>query len=121
MPLYARLLLLVPCLVLGAVVSLCTVLLHGYWWGLVLGVATTAAVLVALPGGWWSRLPAALGWVGVLALAGTERPEGDLLVTADVRGYALLVVGGIVLVSGFVGLIRRASATDDAERSRLPT
>lgn len=118
-----RALALVPCLLLGANVSACTVLLHDYWWGLALGLATTAAVLVALPGGWWSRLPAALGWVAILAVAVPERTEGDLLISGDASGYLLLAAGVAVFVSGFVGLVRRparaagaAGAGEDADR-----
>lgn len=94
-------------LLAGAAVSLCTVLLHGYTWGLLLGTATTIAALVALPPGWWARLPFALGWVVVLWLGTTRRPEGDYLVASDARGYTLLVVGMLVLAGGFVGLVRR--------------
>ncbi len=97
-------------LLAGAAVGLCTVLLHDYTWGLLLGVATTVAALVACPPGWWARLPFALGWVAVLWLATTERPEGDYLVSSDTRGYALLVVGMVVLAAGFVGLVRRRPA-----------
>lgn len=90
----------------GAVVGCAAVGLHQYWWGLVLAVAATGAVLVAVPGGWWRRLPFALGWVAaVLVLAG-ERPEGDFLVTTSVKGYLLLGAGVGVLLGGIVGLRR---------------
>ncbi|MEV5001267.1 hypothetical protein [Nocardioides sp. LML1-1-1.1] len=114
MTLLARGGLVVPALLAGAAVSVCTVLLHGYTWGLVLGTATTLAALVALPPGWWARLPFALGWVVVLWLGTTRRAEGDYLVASDTRGYALLVVGMLVLAGGFVGLVRRGPA-DQAE------
>lgn len=97
----------VLCLLGGAAVSTCAVLLHGYAWGLVLGVVTTFALLVALPPGWWSRLAFAIGWVVVLWRATTERPEGDYLVSSDASGYLLLLAGMVVLVGGFVGLVRR--------------
>lgn len=88
----------------GAAVGGCTLLLHGYWWGLVLGVAATGAVLVALPGGWWRRLPFALGWVAAVLVLSPERPEGDYLVALDAHGYALLGAGVGVMVAGLVGL-----------------
>ena len=103
------------CLLGGAAVALCAVLLHDYLWGLLLGIVTTLACLVALPGGWWARLPFALGWVVVLWLATTERPEGDYLVSADTDGYALLVSGIGVLAGGFVGLVRRRAAPEDSD------
>ena len=110
-----RALLVVPCLVLGFGVALCTVLLHGYAWGLALGLAATAATLVALPGGWWARLPFALGWTALLAVVTPQRPEGDYLVAADAKGYALLVAGIVVLAAGFVGIRPRRPAAADAE------
>ena len=96
--------LVVPCALLGMVVSACTVLLHGYWWGMLLGLVTTAATMVALPGGWWARLPFAAGWAAVLTAVTPERPEGDFLVAGDVAGYGLLAAGIVVFAAGFVGL-----------------
>lgn len=107
-------LLAVACLLGGVAVSTCTVLLHDYAWGLVLGVVTTFAALVALPPGWWSRLAFAIGWVGVLWQGTTERPEGDYLVSSDVSGYVLLGVGMLVLAGGFVGLVRRGRPAGDS-------
>lgn len=106
-------LLAVLCLLGGSAVSVCTVFLHDYAWGLALGVVTTAALLVALPPGWWSRLPFAIGWVAVLWQGTTQRPEGDYLVSSDASGYALLVAGMAVLAGGFVGLVRRGRPAAD--------
>jgi hypothetical protein len=107
-------------LVVGAAVGLCVVLLHDYWWGLLLGVATTAALLVALPPTWWGRLAFALGWVVVLWRATTERAEGDYLVSADVSGYGLLGFGLLVLVAGIAGLRRRPVPVDGEPSLRSP-
>lgn len=104
----------VLCLLGGAAVSVCTVLLHDYAWGLALGLVTTAALMVALPPGWWARLAFAIGWVGLLWVATSERPEGDYLVSSDLSGYALLVAGMVVLAAGFVGLARRSRPTGDS-------
>ncbi|GAA1547020.1 hypothetical protein GCM10009788_56460 [Nocardioides humi] len=101
-------------LVLGAGVGLATVGLHRYGWGLGLGAAATAATLVALPGGWWARLPFALGWVALLGVASVQRPEGDYVVAGDVSGYLLLAVGAVVLGAGCVGLLRRPGARGNA-------
>lgn len=113
MALLRRGLLAALCLLGGAAVSTCTVLLHDYLGGLVLGVVTTVALLVALPPGWWSRLAFSAGWVVVLWLATTKRPEGDYLVSSDASGYALLVAGMVVLAAGFVGLVRRTRPAVD--------
>lgn len=107
-------------LVVGAAVGLCAVLLHDLWWGLLLGVVTTTALLVALPPAWWGRLAFALGWVVVLWRATTERAEGDYLVSADVSGYALLGFGLLVLTSGIAGLRRRAAPVDGEGSLRSP-
>jgi len=90
----------------GAVIGCCAVFLHGYWWGLLLAVSTTAALLVTIPGGWWRRLPFALGWVAVLFALAAERPEGDYLVAQTTSGYLLLGSGVGVLLAGVVGLRR---------------
>ena len=56
-------------------------------------MAAVAAAVVALPRGWWTRLPFALGFVAVLGLAMVPRGEGDYLVPGNARGYLLLAVG----------------------------
>ncbi|MFD0806639.1 hypothetical protein ACFQ0K_11125 [Nocardioides caeni] len=106
-------LLALGCAVLGAAVSVCVVALHGYVWGLLLGLAATAAMLVALPGG-PLRLGFAAGWALVLAVAAPARAEGDYLVAGDVPGYALLVSGIVVFAAGFAGLVRRPPLTGDS-------
>lgn len=99
---------------LGSVVSVCTVLLHDYWWGMALGLSTTIATLVALPGGWWARLPFAIGWAGVLLTVTPERPEGDYLVSGDRSGYVLMVAGIVVFGAGFTGLVARRRTAQDS-------
>jgi len=88
----------------GAVVGCAAVALHRYWWGLLLGILATAALLVAVPGGWWRRLPLALGWVAAVLVMAGERAEGDVLVGQTANGYLLLGVGVGVLLAGVVGL-----------------
>ena len=83
----------VALLAAGAVTSVAAVAVHQRWWGLALVAGAVTATLVALPRGWWARLPFAIGFIGVLGLAVTPRAEGDYLVPGNARGYALLAVG----------------------------
>lgn len=106
---------------LGAALAVATVALHQHGWGLALGLAATAASLVALPPGWWSRLTCALAWVLVLGLVAPERPEGDYLVPSNAAGYLLVASGIGVLAGGFVGLGRRTAAPEDSGRAPSPT
>ncbi|HJQ04809.1 MAG TPA: hypothetical protein VJ872_05165 [Nocardioides sp.] len=94
------------CLLLGGAVSLFTVALHGYAWGLVLGLVTTAATLVALPGG-WARAPFALGWSMLVLYAMQVRPEGDFVVAKDLSGWTLFGAAVVVLILGMIGARRR--------------
>ena len=94
-------------LVLGLATGVASVALHSLWWGLLLSVLATATTMFALPAGWWSRLPFALGWVGVVGWLTVPRPEGDYAIAADANGYALLAGALIVLVAGVATLPRR--------------
>lgn len=107
----------VACVLLGLGVGVCAVAVHDYAWGLVLALAATAATLVALPPGWWSRLAFALGWVAVLVAVTPERPEGDFLVSGDLDGYLLLGAGVVVFGAGFVGLVAPRGAPRDSGSS----
>ncbi|MDZ5621804.1 hypothetical protein SFC88_13240 [Nocardioides sp. HM23] len=93
----------------GAVVGVCVVALHAYWWGLLVGFLTTVALLVAIPGGWWRRLPFALGWSAAVVVLTVQRPEGDYLVEQSANGYLLLGAGVGVLLGGVVGLRHHAA------------
>lgn len=117
LPTWARTLLALACLTLGVGVGVSAVAVHEYPWGLVLALAATAATLVALPGGWWARLPFALGWVAVLAVVTPERAEGDFLVRGNVDGYLLLGAGVVVFGAGFLGLLAPREAARDSKQS----
>lgn len=97
-------------LLAGALLGTCVLFLHGYWWGLALGVTATIACLVAVPGGWWRRLPLAIGWDAAVLGLSFERPEGDYLVASDTLGYLLLASCVVVLCGGIIGLRRHPSA-----------
>ena len=98
-------------LVGGAAAGTASVLVHAYAWGLALAALAAVATLVALPPGWWRRLPFALGWCLALALFTKVRPGGDNLVPATIDGYLLLALGVAVLLGGVVGLV----TYDDAQ------
>lgn len=94
------------CAVGGAVTGVAAVMVHQRWWGLALAVAALAAAVVALPAGWWTRLPFALGFVAVLGLAMVPRGEGDYLVPGNARGYLLLAAGFVLVLSAVATLPR---------------
>ena len=82
-------------LVVGAGGGLAAALVHGSWWGLLLGLAAAALATGALPAG-GMRFAFMLGWFGAIASAVLPRPEGDYLVPATNGGYGLL--GGSFLL-----------------------
>jgi hypothetical protein len=101
-------------LVVGAVTGVATVALHDLPWGLALGLAATAATVVALPGGGWSRLAFVVGWDGMVGWLTVPRAEGDYVVSQDVEGYLLLGAGLVLLVVAIATLPRprqRAAAS----------
>lgn len=61
----------------------------------------------------WGLVLAALAWAGVWLASGTDRAS-DLaawardLTPAAAIGYGILAIGGLLLVTGVVGLLRRA-------------
>ena len=48
--------------------------------------------------GWLTRLPFALGWVGLVAWVTPQRPEGDYLIGSNTAGYLLLGFALLVLL-----------------------
>lgn len=82
----------------GAVTALGTVAVHQSWWALLLGLAATAAALVAIGRGWTTRLPYGLGWAGLVAWVAPKRPEGDYVLASDLAGYAVVGAAAAVLV-----------------------
>ncbi len=101
-----RLLVALGLLVVGAGTAVATVAVHQLAWGLPLAVAATLLTVAALPPGWWSRLAFVVGWVAMLGWLSVPRPEGDYLLSTDVRGYLVLGLGLLVLVIG-VGTLPR--------------
>ena len=108
-------LLAVPVLLLGAATALATVAVHGHWWGLLLGLAATAASEVALPAGWTRRVAWAAGWVAMVGYLAVPRGEGDYVIAGDLAGYAVLITAAAVALSALATLPGRSSM-----RARLP-
>ena len=106
-------------LVLGVVVGLSSAVLHQRWWGLLLAIAASGTTAYALPPGWWSRLPFAVGWVAVVAYLAVPRDEGDYLVAGDVQGYVLLGCAVALLMSAAVTMqpVKRGNPAQDPPRS----
>lgn len=92
---------------LGAVSALAAVLLHGDWWGLLLGWAVLLSVTFALPLGWHGRPAFALGWIVVLVSCLGSRPEGDFVVASNLPGYALLAGAPALVVFAMTGFLSR--------------
>ena len=95
---------------LGAVVALAAVAVHRQGVaGLLLAWVASALTAWRLGRGTVSRglaLSYAAGWVALLALVLTGRPEGDYAVASDLRGYALMAAGLAVLAVGVASLRR---------------
>lgn len=105
---------------LGAVVALACLAVHRRVagpgqlvpWGVALAVAASWGA------GWWLRgcrrprlaTSYALGWLAVFSAALLGRPEGDYVVAADLRGYALMATGLGVLVVAVAGLVGRSAS-----------
>jgi len=105
----ARVAALVALLALGALTAVASVALHQLWWGLLLAVAAPAAVLAALPPGWWARLPFAVGWIAMVGYLTVPRPEGDYVIGDGLAGYVLLAAAMAFLIGALVTLPRRGA------------
>lgn len=88
----------------GLASGVAAVVLHQWWWGLLLGVATGLAATAAVPAGWGRRVPWAAGWLVAVGLATSRRAEGDYLVPGNVAGYTLLVAALVQAVAAIVTL-----------------
>lgn len=90
----------------GAVTALAAVMVHQRWWGLALAVAATLATTAAIPAGWSTRLPFAVGFAAVLGLAMVPRGAGDYLVPGDAQGYSLVALGFLLVLTAVSTLPR---------------
>ena len=93
-------------LLVGAATATGTIVAHELWWGLPLAAAALLATFVWVGRGWLTRLPLALGFVAVVLVAVSTRPEGDYLISSSTRGYLLLLLALVLLVAAVVTLPR---------------
>lgn len=103
MPVAVRALLLVPAALAGALAGLLGSFVHalepaGLPLGLLVAGALSAAVFVTsgLALGRPGAVAAAGGWLLVVLLLASQRPEGDLVVPGSVEGYLWLLGGMLV-------------------------
>lgn len=100
-------------LALGGVVAVLSVLVHRTGpVGLALALVTSLATAEWLRRGVLPSLASAycLGWVVVLGVVLTGRPEGDWAIGGDPRGYSLMAAGLVLVVDGVVALPRGGPA-----------
>lgn len=91
-------------LLVGAATAVAALAVHTLWWGLPLVTVGLAAALVAVGRGWLTRLPLALGFVAVVAVALPQRAEGDYVVASGTPGTLLLLVALLTLLAALVTL-----------------
>jgi hypothetical protein len=90
----------------GAATGVAAVAVHGRWWGVVLATAAVVAALGALRPGWSTRLPFGIGFGAVVLRLAVARPEGDVVVAGDPRGYVVLALAFVVVVAAVATLPR---------------
>ena len=95
-------------LLLGLLVGVAAVAVHPWWWGLVLAVAASSAMLLALPRG-VARIGYAAAWAIVVALAATPRPTGGYAVAGDVAGY-LMIFWAVLMIVVAAATVSRVTA-----------
>ena len=101
-------------LLLGLVIGVAAVAVHPWWWGLLLGVAASTAMLRALPRGVW-RVSYAVAWAIVVALAATPRPAGGYAVAGNVDGYLMIFWAVLMIVVATATVPKRTSQADPGD------
>lgn len=92
----------------GAATGLVTIAVHETGAGLWLGLAATAATLVAVGSGAGRRLAYGLGWCAVIGYAVVRRSGGGgYLIASDWRGHVLVGSAYVALAYCFATLPRR--------------
>lgn len=100
---------------LGAATAVAATGLHerGWTWWTLAVVASLAGALAVPPGA--ARLGYGAGWLLVVWLAATPRPEGDYLVSSGARGLAFLGSALLLLVVCVTTVPLRRRSPDVAE------
>jgi hypothetical protein len=99
-------------LVGGVATGFVTVAVHEARWGLWLGIAATAATLVAVGSGRWRRLAYGLGFCAAVGYAVVRHPGGGYLIASDWHGHVLIGFAYVVLAFSFATLPRRVRRVD---------
>lgn len=92
---------------LGVVLGAAATLTHHIGWFLILGAAASLATSLAAPAG-WGRIGFTVGWLAPVIAFMIPRPEGDYLIAADVRGFALLGLAMVLMTTATVTIPRRS-------------
>ena len=101
-------------LLLGLLVGVAAVAVHPWWWGVLLAVAASSAMLLALPRG-ASRIAYAAAWAIVIALAATPRPTGGYAVAGDLEGY-LMISWAVLMIVVATATVARVTSQPDQVR-----
>jgi hypothetical protein len=91
----------------GVATGSLTVVVHETRWGIWLGIAATAASLVAVAPGRGRRLVYGLGFCGAIGYAVVRHPGGGYLIASDWRGHVLIGFAYVVVAFCFATVPRR--------------
>lgn len=131
--LIARIVLLLAVAVAGGLVALCSLVAYRQAWVLV-GVLLPWGLLLALVASYSGTSAGALlagarsgavafaaGWLATFVAGFSGRPEGDYLIAADWRGYALLLggIGGVAIAVARSGSQPVADGSDQHRSTRM--
>lgn len=100
-----RLLVALALLVVGAGGGLAAALVHGMWWGLLLGLAAGALTTLALPPGGW-RFAFMLSWFAAIVYVVLPKAEGDYLIPNSGSGYGVLGGSFVLFLTSLATLPR---------------
>ena len=106
----------------GAGTGIAAVAVHDTAWGWPLAVLAVVAVVAALgqPWPWWARPLFCLPWGATVFALSMPRPDGDVVVSGDARGYGLLLVAVLVALVGVLSAARGRSRADAGEPPPAP-
>lgn len=94
-------------LVIGFLTGIASVAVHRSWWGWLLALLASVALLHALAAGLSRRGAAMIGWILAIGVVLLGRPEGDYAIAVDLPGLGLLAVAFGLMVYALATLPRR--------------